>query len=433
MNVRGWLERNGLGTREARAWASYDWANSAMITVVVTAVFPVFYSTSLAEGVEPAKAKSAFLYATTAALLLSAFLGPVLGAHADARGRRKLLLALSMGVGVLAVGMLATCGVGDWRTALVAFGVANLGATVSFVFYDSLLPFVGKPHELDRISTAAYGIGYLGGGLALLVCATLIAQPELIGLTSGIAAVRTSFVIVALWWLVFSIPLLRGVPEPPPAAPVSGAPLGAFRQLASTFRVLRAHPQALLVLVAFLVYNDGIVTIIRMAGMFAEERGLEPAFILKVLLLVQFVALPAAFAYGALARRFGTKRAVLAGVAGYAGITVLAGWMSSERDFVILALCVALVQGGVQALSRSMFASLVPPERSAEFFGLFGVAEKFASILGPLVLAVATQATGNSPWTVLVLLPFFLIGGVLLARVDLERGRAAIARPTDGA
>jgi UMF1 family MFS transporter len=197
--------------------------------------------------------------------------------------------------------------------------------------------------------------------------------------------------------------------------------------------VLRAHPQALLVLVAFLVYNDGIVTIIRMAGMFAEERGLEPAFILKVLLLVQFVALPAAFAYGALARRFGTKRAVLAGVAGYAGITVLAGWMSSERDFVILALCVALVQGGVQALSRSMFASLVPPERSAEFFGLFGVAEKFASILGPLVLAVATQATGNSPWTVLVLLPFFLIGGVLLARVDLERGRAAIARPTDGA
>jgi len=423
MPIQRWLERNGLGTPQARAWASYDWANSAMVTVVVTAVFPVYYSTALADGLEPAAAKRAFLFATTASLLLSALLGPVLGAHADARGRRKQLLGLSMGVGALAVASLALCGVGDWRGALVAFAIANLGATVSFVFYDSLLPFVGRPADLDRISTAAYGVGYLGGGLALLVCATLVGNPGLLGLADSGAAVRTSFVIVAVWWLVFSIPLLRGVPEPPPAG---GAPIGAFRQLASTFRELARHRQALLVLAAFLVYNDGIVTIIRMAGMFAEERGLEPDFILKVLLLVQFVALPAAFLYGWFARRVGTRPAILAGVAAYAGITALAAWMTTPGHFIALALCVALVQGGVQALSRSLFASMVPPERSAEFFGLFGVAEKFASILGPLVLALATYAFGNSPLSVLCLLPFFLVGGLILTRVDVEAGRRQV-------
>lgn len=424
MGLARLLERTGLATREARAWASYDWANSALFTIVITAIFPVYYSQVVAGDMPKEDAKSLFLFATTGSLLLSAILAPILGAHADVRGRRKALLAVAMGVGAIATAALFLFDAGAVWPALIAFGVANLGATLSIVFYDSLLPFVAREGDVDRLSTAAYGLGYFGGGIALVIAALIVSQPTIFGLPSeGTLAVRTTFVVAACWWAVFSVPLLRGVPEPAPLE--SGEKLGVIGQLAATFGELRRYPQALLVLGAFLVYNDGVVTIIRMATIFAEERGFESSFILGVIVAVQFVALPAAFAYGQLAQRIGARPAILAGIACYVGITAVAAFMQTEAHFVALAMAVALVQGGVQALSRSLFASLIPPARSAEFFGLFGVAEKFAAIAGPLVLGVVIEATDDSPLAVLSLLPFFAIGAALLARVDVEAGRAA--------
>lgn len=427
MKLARLLERTGLGTRQARAWASYDWANSALFTIVITAIFPVFYSQVVAGELPKEEAKAFYLFATTASLALSALLAPVLGAHADVRGRRKASLAVAMGVGVCASAALFLFDAGDVWPALVAFAVANLGATLSIVFYDSLLPYVTGDEEgdVDRLSTAAYGLGYLGGGIALVLCALLISKPGAFGLPAeGTLAVRTSFLVVACWWLVFSIPVLRGVPEPPPMP--GGERRGVLGQLVNTLRELRRYPQALLVLGAFLVYNDGVVTIIRMASIFADQRGFDTTFILGVIVAVQFVALPSAFAYGQLARRIGARPAILIGIACYGGITVLAAAMSTPAHFVALAMAVALVQGGVQALSRSLFASLIPPARSAEFFALFGVAEKFASILGPLVLGVVITATDDSPLAVLSLLPFFAVGAAVLWRVDVEGGRAAV-------
>ncbi|MEZ5977238.1 MAG: MFS transporter [Planctomycetota bacterium] len=420
MSLAGFLDRTGLGSREARAWASYDWANSAMVTVVMTAVFPVYYSKSLSEGLDPSDAKVYYLWATTAALVASAIASPLLGAVADSRGRRKTFLAVAMLFGVASVAALAFFDTGAWGGALAAFALANIGATLSFVFYDSLLPFVAKGGDMDRLSTAAYGIGYLGGGLALGLCTLLISFPGVVGMEPGTAPVRASFVVVAAWWGIFSIPVLRRVPEPPPT--VAAARRGAVRQLLDTLAELRRYPQALLVLLAFLLYNDGIVTIIRMAAIFAEDRDIPSETVLTILLLVQFVALPAAFGYGQLARRFGAKRSVLFGIGGYGVITLLAGWMSTTTHFVALALAVALVQGGVQALSRSLFASFIPASRSAEFFSLFGVAEKFFSILGPMVLSWSIAWVGDR-WAVLSLLPFFAVGALLLARVDEEEGR----------
>jgi len=421
------LERTGLASREARAWASYDWANSALFTIVITAIFPVYYAQVVAGDMPEEDAKSLFLYATTASLGLSALLAPILGAHADVRGRRKTLLAAAMAVGALATAALFLFDAGEVWPALVAFGLANLGATLSIVFYDSLLPFVarGAEDDVDRLSTAAYGLGYFGGGIALVLAALIVSKPAVFGLPSeGTLAVRTTFLVAACWWLVFSVPILRGVPEPPPMA-TAGERRGVLAQLASTFGELRRYPQALLVLGAFLVYNDGVVTIIRMATIFAEQRGFESTFILGVIVAVQFVALPAAFAYGQLARRIGARPAILIGIACYGGITLVAAFMRTEAHFVALAMAVALVQGGVQALSRSLFASLIPPARSAEFFGLFGVAEKFAAIAGPLVLGLVIDATGDSPLAVLCLLPFFAVGAAILSRVDVDAGRAA--------
>lgn len=426
MSIARLLEKIGLGSPHARAWATYDWANSAMFTIVITAIFPVFYAKSIAGELDPAEAKKLFLFATTASLGLSAVLAPVLGAHADVRGRRKTMLAASMLVGVVSSAALFFFDVGDHWPALVAFGLANLGATLSIVFYDSLLPFVARGGDVDRISTAAYGLGYLGGGIALLLCSLMISRPGAFGLpVEGTLAVRTAFLVVAAWWLVFSIPILRGVPEPPPMP--GGERLGALAQLRSTFAELRRYPQALLLLGAFLIYNDGVVTIVRMAGIFAEQRGFDFPFVIGVLIAVQFVALPAAFAYGQLSRRIGPRAAILIGIACYAGITVLAALMTTKAHFVALAMAVALVQGGVQALSRSLFASMIPAARSAEFFGLFGVAEKFAAILGPLVLALVIDATDDSDLAVLCLLPFFAIGAAILWRVDVAGGRAAVA------
>jgi UMF1 family MFS transporter len=433
--TRGWLARLGLDRPELRAWAMYDWANSAFQCTIITAVFPVYYSSVAAAGLPGSTATARFATATTIALTIIALLSPVLGAYADLAGAKKRMLALCMSVGVGATAAMVLVGRGDWRLAEVLFVIANIGVSGSFVFYDSLLPHIATDDEIDRVSTAGYALGYLGGGLLLLVNLLWILKPGWFGLPDAGVASRLSFLSVAVWWTLFSIPLFRRVPEPPVRA-VARPPAGramvraAFVQLAATLRELRGYRQAALMLLAFLIYNDGIGTIIRMAGLYGAELGLPESALIGAIVMVQFVGIPFAFLFGQLAGRIGAKRAILLSLGVYTIISIIGYGMTQAWQFFLLAFLVGTVQGGSQALSRSLFASMIPREKSSEFFGFFAVFEKFAGIFGPALFAVTISLTGSSRNAILSVILFFAVGALLLWNVDVDEGqRAARATP----
>lgn len=428
------LTRLGLRNQAQRAWAMYDWANSAMVTVVITAVYPVFFSSYAAAGLGPESASFRHSVTTTIALIIVALIAPFLGAYVDRRPCKKLALGSFLLLGVAAVGAMFFISQGAWLYAAVLFALANIGANGSFVIYDALLPHVAERDEIDRVSAAGYALGYLGGGLILALALLAIVKPAFLGLphgeelspAAGSLPARLSFLAVALWWGLFSIPLFRRVPEPRVAAPSEGS--ASWRQLRSTFRRLRHHPQALLMLVAFLIYNDGIGTIIRMAAIYGGERGISSGAIIGSILLVQFVGIPFAFLFGRLAKSMGAKPAILLGLVVYMGISVLGYFMSNALHFLLLAFLVGTVQGGTQALSRSLFASMVPKQASGEFFGLFAIFEKFAGVFGPAVFALMIFLTGSSRGAILSVILFFVVGGALLLRVDVESGRRQAER-----
>ncbi len=439
------LANLGLRTREQRAWALYDWANSAMIVVVVTAVYPIFFSSYAAAGLSPEQATARHSAATTVALAFIAVLAPLLGAIADHSGLKKRMLGTFLGLGVTAIGLMFFIGQGDWHLAAVLFVLANIGANGSFVFYDSLLPHVANREEIDKVSTAGYALGYIGGGLLLLVSLLMIMNPGLLGLPTGDEATpseaslpaRISFVLTAVWWLGFSIPLFRRVPEPATRTETAreqklDAVRAGIARLVHTFRELRRYRHALLMLVAFLIYNDGIGTIIRMATVYGEELQIDRSVMIGAVVLVQFVGIPFAFLFGAVAGRIGAKRAILLGLMVYVGISILGYHMSTATHFVVLASMVGMVQGGTQALSRSLFGSMIPRHESGEFFGLFAVFEKFAGVFGPAIFFLMIVFTGSSRNAVLSVIAFFVVGGLLLLFVDEDEGRKVARAAEEG-
>ena len=425
----GILSRVGLNRPELRAWAMYDWANSAFQTTVITAVFPRFFSDYAAAGLTPVEATARFAWATTIAVAIVAVLGPILGAIADVRGMKKILLGVSMSVGIVGTLLLATITRGDWSYAAAVFMIANIGIAASFVFYDSLLPHIAAPEEMDRVSTAAYAMGFLGGGVLLLVNLAWILSPATFGLADSVAAIRLSFVSVAVWWLAFSLPLFFRVPEPIPALEADESRRGnpvrmAFVRLRETFHELRGYRQAFLMLVAFLLYNDGIQTIIRMASIYGAEVGIDQNAQIAAFVIVQFVGVPCSFLFGALAHRIGAKRGIFLALTVYAGISVLGYFMTTAWQFFALAFLVGTVQGGSQALSRSVFARMIPKHKSSEYFGFFAVFEKFAGIAGPALFAASVTLFDSSRAAVLSVILFFVAGALVLTRVDVAAGEA---------
>jgi MFS transporter, UMF1 family len=424
------LARVGLTTAEQRAWAWYDWANSAYFTTIVTAVFPAFYATYAASGLDPAQATARFAYVTTISVAVIAVASPILGAIADFTGIKKKLLVIFMMIGSASAAAMVLIDRGDWMLASILFFVGNLGVSGSTVFYDSLLPVVARPQETDRVSAAGYALGYLGGGILLLLNLGWILQPATFGFPDSVAATKAAFVSVAVWWLLFSIPLIRNVPEPRvvlDAGEESHTNIfrAAFGRLGRTFREIRRYKHAFLLFIAMLLYQDGIQTIIRMASVYGAEIGIDQNAQIAAFILVQFLGIPFSFLFGALGARIGTKRALFIALAVYTMTSIMGYFMTTVTHFFILAGLVATVQGGAQALSRAMFARLIPVRKSSEFFGFYAVAERFATVLGPLVFGVSIALTGSSRFAVLFIITFFVAGAVLLSLVDEEEGRRA--------
>jgi len=413
--------------RSIRAWCLYDWANSAFATTVMAAMYPPFFRiVAEAAGMAPAKATAAWGYTVALALVVVALAAPVLGAVADHTGRRKAFLAAFTAMGVLATAAMVTIGTATWILAAGLFILAQIGFSTANVFYESLLPSLAQGAELDRISAQGYAWGYLGGGLLLVVNALWVIRPHLFGIPDAGAAVRASYASVAVWWAAFSLPLFRRVPEPPADRSLETrvAPLIAgLRRLGATFAEIRSYRQLLLFLAAFWIYNDGISTVFRMATAFGSEIGIGLPHLIGALILTQFIGYPSSLAFGRLGASIGPRRAVLAALAVYVGISLAGLAIHTAWQFYLLAAVVGTVQGGSQALSRSLFASMVPRHQTAEFFGFYGASSKFAGIFGPLVFAVVSDLTGSGRRAIFSLVAFFLIGGALLARVDEDEGR----------
>lgn len=432
----GMLERLGLHRRELRAWAMYDWAASGVQTTIQVAVFPLYFLSIAGPDVGEPRANQLLAYANSISIAFVAVLAPVLGAIADFSAIKKRMLGTFMGIGVAASALMYLIDRGDLMLAAVLFVITNVAVASSYVFYESLLPHIASEQEVDRVSTAGYALGYVGGGILLALNLAWILAPERFGLPAGSnLPTRLALCSVAVWWLLFAIPLFRRVGEPVRVLETDerreqNPVRAAFRRLSETFHELRGYRHAFLMLLAFLIYNDGITTIQKMAAPYGEELGIPMQVIIGSILIVQFVGIPFSFLFGWLAGRIGTKPAIFVGVAVYAVISIFGFFMQTATHFFVLAILVGTVQGGTQALSRSLFATMIPRHKSGEFFGFFSVFSKFAGIFGPLLFAWMIGLTGSGRYGILSVIVFFFVGAGLLALVDPAEGERA-ARAAD--
>jgi UMF1 family MFS transporter len=431
----GWLNRLGLHRRELRSWALYDWANSAFATTIMGAVLPVYFANVAAGHMQENMATAYWGYTSAIGLAIIAIASPVLGAIGDYMGAKKRFLAGFMFLGVVASACLYFVTEGEWLLASALFILGNIGFSGANVFYDGLLPHIASEDEVDRVSTAGFALGYVGGGLLLAVNLAMYMKPDLFGLADSGIAVRLVFVSVGVWWLGFTIPLLRDVREPPrrleagEEAHVNPVRAG-FNRLSETLRELRGHRELLTLLLAFWLYSDGIGTIIKMGAVYGAEIGIGDTHIIGAFLLVQFLGIPFTFAFGSLAGRIGARNGIYIALSVYTVISVFAFFMTTAWHFWTLAVAISMVQGGAQGLSRSLYSTLIPKGKSSEFFAFFSVFDKFAGIIGPFLVGGIAAVSGSGRYGIVSLVVFFIGGMWLLSRVDLEAGRRA-AREED--
>ncbi|MGM0602690.1 MAG: MFS transporter [Bacillota bacterium] len=408
------------------SWVIYDWANSAFAATVLAAVLPIFYKDVAAVHLPAHIATSYWGYTQTAAMIIIAALSPVLGAAADYSDSKKTFLKAFVFLGTSATAVLFFVSRGNYIAASLLFITANIGFAGGNVFYDGFLTDIASDENIDYISSLGYAAGYLGGGILLAVNLLMISRPHLFLISDSIKAVRISFVTVAVWWLLFSIPAFIYLPS----ARIKVEKISfrqqsiiGFRRLKNTFRNIKKYRELWKFLLAFWLYNDGIGTIIRMAAIYGREIGIGQSDLIGALLLTQFIGIPFALLFGKVGQHFGAKKGIFAALTIYIFVTVYGFFLSTALDFWILAALVGLVQGGAQALSRSLYGSMIPRDKSAEFFGFFGVSSKFAAVVGPTVFAAVSQATGSGRNGILAVALFFILGMIMLSAVDVEKGR----------
>jgi len=401
--------------KKVLSWCAYDVGNSAFATTIMAAIYPVYFREVASQGLAPNLSTAYWAYTASAALFLSAFLSPLLGALADVQGSKKRLLALFTGLGIFSTGSMALIGPGDWLLALLLMAGGTVGFTISIIFYDALLPSLVPPERVDMVSSQGYALGYLGGGVLLAINFVFIA------LLPGTLGARLSFLSVAFWWAGFTVPVLLNVAEPPVEYKrkyTAEALRGGAARLRSTFRDIRSFRNLFLFLVAFWFYNDGIGTIIRMAAIYGSQLGISMNHLVGALLLTQFVGIPFSLAFGTLASRIGSKKTILTGLYFYLCLIIAGIFISKPWHFWGLAIAVGMVQGGTQAISRSFFASMIPPGRTAEFFGFYDISSKFSGILGPAIFGIVTQVTGSSSLAIAILSYTFILGILILRKVQ---------------
>jgi len=420
-NVTGGKVAGGGDRRAVLAWAGYDWANSAFATVVIAGFFPVFFKQFWAADLAVTDSTFWLGVTNTAASALVVVCAPLLGALADQLGAKKGFLLIFTALGVLGAGCLYLVGQGHWGLALVLYLGGLLGFSASNIFYDALLMAVAAPADYNRVSALGYALGYLGGGLLFALSVLMSLYPTSFGFADAGEAVRAAFLGVALWWLVFTLPLAWWVREP---ASQRDRPLGqalgdAWRELRRTLGQVRQRRDTFLFLVAYWFYIDGVDTIVHMAVDFGLAIGLAADSLMLALLITQFVGFPAALVFGWLGGRWGARRGILLAIGVYALVVLLASGMTREEEFYLMASIIGLVQGGIQALSRALFASLVPPGAAAEYFGFYNMLGKFAAVLGPGLVGITALMTGDSRLSLLPILVLFVCGALLLWRVRI--------------
>lgn len=420
----------GTGRQGILSWCMYDWANSAFATTILAAVLPIFYSEVAANGISKTTATSYWGYTNTIAMVVVAFSSPILGSIADYTSKRKRFLLIFTGMGVTATGLLFLIHQGQWLAASALFILGRIGFGGGNIFYDSLLPFVAHEEIIDQVSSLGYALGYLGGGVLLAINLLMIVKPGLFFIADAVCAMRLSFLSVALWWALFSLPLFIVVQEPGHSLPMalSSVMKRSIRELLNILDRITDYREPFKFLVAFWLYNDGIGTIIVMAAIFGAEIGINRNHLIGSILLVQFVGIPFTILFGKMAKYLGTKTCILIGLTVYTIVAIYGYFLKTPSDFLILAIMVGLVQGGTQALSRSFFARMIPVQDSAKFFSFYDVTSKFSGIMGPALFGLVAQFTGSSRYGIIALVIFFIAGGTILLFVNPQKGRGEPSR-----
>ena len=414
----GLSESKKLYKKIIDSWALYHWAENGYGTTVMVAILPVYYSKVAASTLTPNQATVYWGYTATIALILVALLAPILGTIANLAGIRKRLLMICAAIGILASASFYFVKTGDWLLASGIFIVGNIVFALADVFHDSFLPHISKDGDIDRVSSRGFAAGYLGGAIILIISIGIIQLMS----DKGLAA-RLTFVTSAIWWAIFTIPLILNLREPKATGDTKGnAFKESLKELRDTFQKVKRYRQLSLFLLAFLIYNDGIYTIFKMATIYGAELGLNQNTLIGSLLLALIVGFPSAIFFGWLAKHIGAKKCIYICLIGYILISVGAFFISKPIDFWILGALVGIVMGGAQALSRSYFGSMVPRSKTAEFFGFYGMSSRIGGFLGPLLFAVVGQIMGNSRYAIISLLIFFVLGAILLNRVDEKEG-----------
>jgi UMF1 family MFS transporter len=422
-----------LNTRENKrsiySWAMYDWANSAFATTVIAGFFPIFFKQYWGAGADAAVSTMRLGTANSLSSIVVAVLAPVLGAIADQGSSKKKFLSYFAMMGIVMTGALFFVAKGAWPIAVLVYVTAAVGFESANSFYDSLLVSVASERRSDVISALGYAFGYLGGGLLFALNVMMTLKPELFGLRDAAHAVRLSFLSVAIWWAVFSIPILLFVKEPPGHKHKGWSAVTAgFRQFKATFNHLRELRFLFLMLLGYWFYIDGVHTITRMAVDYGLSLGFEANSLIVALLITQFVGFPAAIVFGRIGERYGAKLGIYIGIFIYVAVCIWAYFMKSVTEFYVLAATVGLVLGGIKSLSRSLYSRLIPRNNAAEFFGFYNMLGKFAAVIGPVLMGSVGLLTGNPRFSVLSVIVLFIIGAVFLSFVDETKGREAARR-----
>ena len=405
-----------LKRKRVISWALYDWANSAFATTVMAGFFPLFFKSFWAADLSPAESTAVIGTTNSLAGLLIVLLAPFLGAYSDLGKLKKKFLAFFALLGVLSTGYLYFIPQGDWVIAASLYALAVIGFSGGNIFYDSLIASVSKQDQRNKVSSLGFSLGYLGGGLLFVINVLMYLNPAWFGLSSQSEAILWSFVSVAVWWAVFSLPLFMSVEEKSNAEISKGlfeTITEAFKAVASTLREIKKHKRVAIFLIAYWLYIDGVDTIVRMAVAYGSDIGLDASSMITALLLTQFVGFPATLVFGIYADKIGFKKILTIGISIYILVTFYAYYMSTALEFYILAGTVGLVQGGVQAISRSFFSTIIPVNKEAQFFGFYNLVGKSAVFLGPVLVSWVALIFGNPRFGILSLL-FLLVPGLIL-------------------